>query len=199
MPEPDDKAATYDEPALQLIAERGLFYPMDEFYETLGAPLPPVYQVDGKEVPEPYRSLLVHQRDMTPTLTDAHRQPLRLRILQLVITDSFLRRMIVLEVEKTGRPVVFAAITIYLDRFASEPRRLILEGKLAFGAILHGQSIAHASRPVGFFRVEADSIICEALHLAQPAELFGRTTVMLDHEQQPLAHVLEVLPSFRLE
>ena len=189
MPQPDDRAGT----------EHGLFYPMDEFYATSGKPLPHVVQVAGAEVPEPYRSLLVHRRDMTPTLTTAHQRPLQLRILQRVVTESVLRRLIVLEVEQTGRPVVFAAITIYLDRFAPEPRRLILEGKQAFGAILHGQAIEHASRPLGFFRVDADSVICDALQLAQSLKLFGRTTVMLNHEREPLAHVLEILPPFQLD
>ncbi len=189
MPQPDDQAEM----------EHGLFYPMDEFYGATGLPLPHVSEVDGEEVPEPYHALLVHRRDMTPTLTAAHQRPLRLRILQRVVTESVLRRLIVLEVEQTGRPVVFAAITIYLDRFAPEPRRLILEGTQAFGAILHGQAIEHASRPLGFFRVDADSVICDALQLARPNELFGRTTVMMDHERKPLAHVLEILPPFRLD
>jgi hypothetical protein len=43
-------------------------YPLDEFYARSGLPLPRIERTSGEEVPEPYRSLLVHQNDMTPTL-----------------------------------------------------------------------------------------------------------------------------------
>src|SRR6266702_1049221 len=41
-----------------------LFYPLNEFYEQAGLPLPSVAEVEARDVPEPYRSLLVHDRDM---------------------------------------------------------------------------------------------------------------------------------------
>ena len=43
-------------------------YPLDEFYALAGRTLPAIEQVPGESVPEPYRQLLVHQDDMTPTL-----------------------------------------------------------------------------------------------------------------------------------
>ena len=47
-------------------------YPLDEFYAQAGLPLPAIEQIGGEDMPEPYRSLLVHQRDMTPTLEKFH-------------------------------------------------------------------------------------------------------------------------------
>ena len=43
-------------------------YPLDEFYARSGLTLPPLDQIDGQALPEPYKSLLVHERDMTSTL-----------------------------------------------------------------------------------------------------------------------------------
>jgi len=43
-------------------------HPLDEFYARAGLPMPSLQELTGKEVPEPYRSLLVHENDMTPTL-----------------------------------------------------------------------------------------------------------------------------------
>lgn len=181
---------------LDTVLDRGIFYPMDEFYQAVGAALPDVVRVLGADVPQPYQRLLVHGRDMTPTLTEAHGEPLQLRILQLKVTESVVLRQIVLVIKATGRPVVFAAIKIYLHQFAEVPRALILEGKQAFGAILQTQAITHASHPQGFFRVTADDIIRDALQISAEAQLYGRYSAMLDAVQQPLAHVLEIIPPF---
>ena len=41
-----------------------LLFPLDLFYRSAGAELPHLRLVPGEDVPEPYRSLLVHQRDL---------------------------------------------------------------------------------------------------------------------------------------
>ena len=56
-------------------------HPLDEFYARSGLPLPPLEQVDGETVPEPYKTLLVHRNDMTPTLEDFHGRSVHLRVL----------------------------------------------------------------------------------------------------------------------
>ena len=43
------------------------YHPLDEFYANAGRALPKIEAVDGIAVPEPYRQLLVHDGDMTPT------------------------------------------------------------------------------------------------------------------------------------
>ena len=52
--------------------DSNLLYPLNEFYEQSGLPLPPAVQVAAGDVPEPYRSLLIHTREMTPTLEAAY-------------------------------------------------------------------------------------------------------------------------------
>ena len=56
-------------------------FPLDEFYARSGLALPKIERVAGEEVPEPYRSLLVHQNDMTPTLENFHGASIHLEIL----------------------------------------------------------------------------------------------------------------------
>ena len=43
-------------------------YPLSDFYARAKLPLPRIEVIPGDEVPEPYKSLLVHENDMTPTL-----------------------------------------------------------------------------------------------------------------------------------
>lgn len=179
---------------LPLDPARGLLYPLDEFYEWAGVPMPPVIQLGGSDVPAPYRSLLVHERDMTPTLTEAYRRTMQLRILKRVLRDNVLAREIVLEIEGDGRAVVYAGIKIYLEHFPFEARRLILEGVQPFGMILRGQGIVHFSRPEAFIQVDADGVINQALGLTGRSVLYGRRSALWNSPQIPLAHVLEILP-----
>jgi len=171
-----------------------IFYPMSEFYESSRAPQPQIIQVQGPDIPEPYRSLLVHDRDMTSTLSEAYQREMRLRILRRVLDHDVFAREIVLEIDGSGKAVVFAAIKIYLDLFPPEPKRLILEGKQPFGAILHGQRIAHISRPNAFLQVIADDTISQALGLTGHPVLYGRQSALLNSSENPLARVLEILP-----
>jgi chorismate-pyruvate lyase len=171
-----------------------LFYPMNEFYKGSGVPLPHVVQIQGPDMPNPFRDLLVHNRDMTPTLTEAYQREMKLRILNRFIDHAVFSRQIVLEAEGSGEVAVFAAIKIYLDLFEAESKRIILEGKKAFGSILHEQRIVHSSRPQAYIQVESDATINNALGLAGQHVLYGRRSALLNASEVPLAQVLEILP-----
>ena len=43
-------------------------YPLDAFYAASGLPAPTFTMIDGGDMPQPYRKLLVHDDGMTPTL-----------------------------------------------------------------------------------------------------------------------------------
>ena len=171
-----------------------LFYPLNEFYEHEGLPLPHFVRVDGRDVPEPYQSLLVHDRDMTPTLASAYGKTIQLRILRKRRRHDVFSREIVLEPEGNGRKILFGAIKIYLDLFAPEARQRILECKQPFGTILQEQGIVHSSRPEAYIQVDADDIINHALGLTGHAVLYGRRSALWNSSQHALAQVLEILP-----
>ena len=57
------------------------FYPLTEFYARAGRPLPVPEPLAPADVPEPYRRLLVHGNDMTPTLERFHGERI---VLQLI-------------------------------------------------------------------------------------------------------------------
>src|SRR5204863_7154924 len=137
-----------------------------------GLPLPRVTRAEAHEIPEPYRSLLVHERDMTPTLEDAYQRSVQLRVLKYDLRENVLSRQIVLVPEGSTRAVVFGAIKIYLEHFPAEAKRLVLELKLPLGTILRTQRIAHFSRPDAFIQVTADPVINSALDLTGPAVLY---------------------------
>ena len=174
--------------------ELNLLYPLNEFYDRLGLPLPTVVRVEDRDVPEPYKSLLVHTRDMTPTLAEAYHRGLQLRVLRHALRDDVFSRQITLVTEGDERPVVFGAIKIYLERFPAEARRLVLEMKQPLGTILQTQGMAHTSRPEAYIQVTADAAINKALWLTGSHLLYGRRNVLWNASQQPLAKVVEILP-----
>ena len=56
-------------------------FPLNEFYARAGKPLPAFEAIPGADLPEPYRKLLFHDRDMTPTLEDYHRSDIHIEVL----------------------------------------------------------------------------------------------------------------------
>ena len=177
-----------------MLAPLNLFYPLNEFYEQSGLPLPLVVRVEARDVPEPYRSLLVHHRDMTPTVEDACHSKVELRVLKFALDGDVVSRQIALVPESAARAVVFGAIKIYLKHFPPEARRLVLEKKQPLGTILRTQGMAHESRPDAYIQVMADALINSALDLTGAAVLYGRRNALLDASKNTLARVLEILP-----
>lgn len=171
-----------------------LLYPLSAFYREAGLAVPAAFPVEPHEVPEPERSLLVHNCDMTPTIEAAFGQRLHLRLLNRRLKHDSLSRQVLLVLDD-GRVVCMGAIRIYLDRFSDEAKRLILEGRVPLGTILAVQRIPHSSSPLGYFRVAPDAGITGALQLngAQPL-LYGRQNVLSDLTGEVLAKVVEILP-----
>jgi chorismate-pyruvate lyase len=171
-----------------------LLYPLNEFYEQAGLALPFARPINGRDMPEPYRRLLVHDRDMTPTLEAAYDRKVNLRVLKYELSDEVFSREIVLIPEGGDAPVVFGAIKIYLDEFPAKARELVLERRLPLGTILESEGIKHFSRPDAFFEVEADAAILRALEISGPARLYGRRNILGNATGRKLAQVLEILP-----
>lgn len=171
-----------------------LVHPLDEFYRQMGQALPPWQQVDGEAVPRPYKQLLVHHDDMTPTLEKYHGREIHLRLLGRRRKGSSYFREVVLLLDGTEQPVEFGAIRIYLDRFSGEARRQVLEEQRPLGRILQECGVKHSSRPKAFLRLASDHFINDALHLSGANVLFGRRNTLFDPKEQPLAEIVEVLP-----
>jgi chorismate-pyruvate lyase len=171
-----------------------LICPLNEFYEQLGLPLPAVARVDGWDMPEPYRNLLVHNRDMTPTLERAYDRSIQLHVLRSTLAGGVLTRQVVLVAEGSQVPVAFGASKIHLEHFPEDAKPLVVEGKQPLGAILRTQGIEHAGCPEVYLQVTADALIHFALSLTKPATLYGRRNSLVDAAGRTLAQVVEILP-----
>lgn len=163
------------------------------FYAQAGRPLIPLERLSGELVPQPYHDLLVHNRDMTPTLEKHYDERLRLRLICREQQEDAYLREVALELAESHRPVEYGAIRVFLQQFPENARRMILEERRPLGAILQSEAIAHVGWPQAFFRAQSDSRMESILRLPSPRTLYGRRNLLLNGERQVLAEVIEVL------
>lgn len=173
---------------------RSVLSPLEYFYTALGMPLPPVTQVGPADLPASAKGLLVHDRDMTPTLESAYGSKLHLRILRSVVEQETVHRLVALRLESDKRAVAMGAIHIFLARLPAAAQERILEWRDPFGRILIESGVTHCSRPVAFFSVTPDSMMMEALGMRETCRLYGRRNTIWNGAGQELANVVEILP-----
>src|SRR5437773_1073116 len=181
-------------PAPDAPPPRPVAYPLDEFYARTGLALPPLDQVDGEAMPEPYKTLLVHERDMTSTLENYHQRGIHLRVVGRHRSGEEYFREVVLVLDGSEQPVEFGAIKISLDRFPVKARQQILLEQFPLGRILKDCAIGYLSRPQAFLRIASDQTIDHLLGLTGAHLLYGRHNTLLDQGGHVLAEIVEILP-----
>ena len=171
-----------------------LLDPLGKFYEPPGLALPRVRSLEGSDVPQPYRQLLVHESDMTSTLEEFFDQSIRLDPLQVREVDDVLYRQVLLRTIDDDLPVEFGAIRIQLHMFDECMQELIREGVIPLGGIMNQHRIEYASKPTDWFSIQPDAIIMKALQLELPQTLFGRHNILTNASGRQYAEVVEILP-----
>src|SRR3954470_18412942 len=97
-------------------------HPLNEFYARAGRSLPSIELIPGGIVPQPYRKLLVHEGDMTPTLEEFYGSSIHVEVLQREQRDNSYLRQVVLITDRGEKRVEFGAIKIFLSLFPRAAR-----------------------------------------------------------------------------
>lgn len=168
--------------------------PLVGFYRRASVPLPRFERVEGPEVPEPWRSLLVHDRDMTPTLEEHYADDIHIEVLGRERQEDVYFREVILRLDRDDRAVEFGANRIELGLLPAVVRRLVLQEQLPFGHILKAHDVPHSGRPDAYFRVESDALMNRAFGLSGRQVLFGRRNTLRDAAGRPFSEVVEILP-----
>jgi chorismate-pyruvate lyase len=158
-----------------------------------GKDLPVIHGLEACDLPEPYRALLVHQRDMTSTLESHYGSRTHLDVFQAVEEEGLLDREVILRLDRDERPVEYGAIRIYVNRFPEAARVAIREGERPLGYLLDAFDVAYQSRPDAFFRLTPTKDIAGALAIVPSTLLYGRRNVLVNPQLEPLAYVVEIL------
>jgi len=171
----------------------GLARPLDYFYTQSGLELPEFRVLTGAEVPQPFRRLLVHLNDMTPTLEEFYGDEIELQVLRRRRRGLEYWREVVLRLRATGQPVEFGANRLRLDRFPVAARKAILEERAPLGHIMRDFGIEHRCQPNAFLELKADEFIGATLGLSGPSEVYGRHNRLYGPGGSWLSEVVEIL------
>src|SRR5262245_30341904 len=163
------------------------------FYSRAGLAVPLLEPVTPEAMPRAYRALLVHSRDMTPTLENFYGDRVELTVIERALNDNHYNREVVLTLASSGKPVEYGAIHVYLNHLPAPVRLRVLEERRPFGDILRSEAFPHFSWPQNFFRTGPDAHMATMLRQAKPRVLFGRRNLLLDGSRRLLAEVIEIL------
>lgn len=180
-----------------------LLGPLHIFYRRLHQQDAPSSRCAVNDMPEPFRSLLVHRDNMTPTLERYHGGKLRVEVLSSFRDGDMYYRLVHL-VLQSDTPVASAdavvelgAIEINLAFLPEAAVALVLEGKMPFGTILRTVGLANTCVPRQMFSVTADRQLGEWLDVPEGASLFGRHNTLVLSDGRQIVDVVEVLPPQR--
>lgn len=155
------------------------------------SPPPPHVELQGHEVPEPYRSLLVHEHHMTVTMEAHHGKPVYVRVLQRHRSGSWYARKILLFLVGTQKVVQFGIVRINLDLCSREVRHAILEEATPLGRILIRHNVLRWIEPTSYLRIQPDQELQQCFGLKEPVPVYGRLA-LIHCDGKPAVELLEI-------
>lgn len=168
-------------------------HPLDLAYTRAGLEPPAAKAIAPDDIPQPYRSLLVHQRDMTLTLEAHFGGRVVLRPLSTFVNGPWYYRRVLLAQEYSGRPVEMGAIRIKLAALPRKVQAEIRRNRIPLGRILRDGGVDFTSMPREFFAVSPNPEMMGVFWMREPRTLYGRRTeVLLDG--RAIGDIVEVLP-----
>lgn len=148
--------------------------------------------IAGEEMPEPYRSLLVHTHHMTVTVEKHYGGPVDVKVLESTRAGDEYARKILLSVRETGKVVQFGIVQIDLSLLSEPVREKIVEGKTPLGRVLIEHNVLRRILPAGYLKVEPCPEMCGWFGLAEPTTTYGRLGIIYT-DGKPAIEVLEIL------
>jgi hypothetical protein len=171
----------------------GILFPLDLAYTQAGIPQPKVHEVSPRDIPFPYRTLLVHENDMTLTLERHFGGPVMLRTLSTTTNGGWYLRRVLLVQAYSGRPVEMGAIRLRLNAFKPRLRAQILRNEVPFGRLLRDAGIDFRSHPRVFLEVEPNPEMMGVFWMREPRTLYGRQTEAFQGGSK-IGDIVEILP-----
>lgn len=137
-------------------------------------PLPDWRAVEGRDLPEPQKRLLVHHGHMTIALGEYHRNPVELQVLDRRRSGDLYARRLVLTVPGNDSPVLFGIMRIDLTATPPEAREEILAETKPLGAILIDWGVLRRIDPRIYLEIRPGPLLAETLRVRSADSLYGR-------------------------
>ncbi|MFC1762577.1 hypothetical protein ACFL6U_10920 [Planctomycetota bacterium] len=171
-----------------------LLWPLNVFYAHYGREMPGITPLFPQHVPEPYKQLLVHKRNMTPTLAAYHDSSLFIERLHEFPANRETTREVILRTETEEKPVEYGASRVFLPGLTDKAIALIEEGRVPLGTVLKICDCRHTVEPSGYFKIKPTAFFKEVLGAVPTISLYGRCNRLVALDGTVLAEVCEVLP-----
>lgn len=157
--------------------------------------------IPARELPEPHRTLLVHEHHMTVALEAHYGRPVQLEKLAVrQVGDDYARKLLLRA--GTDGPVVMAGIMRFLLQHCAEGvRQEILEARKPLGRILIEHDVMREIRAAAFLKVGLQNDLGELFGVIETSaagaeetksHTFGRLAVMLCNGE-PAIELLEIV------
>lgn len=179
--------------SVSTVSARGLLYPLDAVLKKAGVEAPKVKVIAPDKIPFPYRSLLVHDDDMTLTLERHFGDRVILRPLStFTLGRSYFRRVLLVQ-KYSGHPVEMGAIRMRLDAFRPALRAKIRKNEIPLGRILRDGRFTYRNRVRAFLAVTPSPEMMGVFWMREARTLYGRRNE-IHREGIKIADIVEVLP-----
>lgn len=175
------------------VASNGVLFPLDLLYARSGVQLPVARPIEPDDIPQPYRSLLVHRTDMTSTLERHFGGSVVLRPLTTFTQGPWYFRRVLLAQESTGRPLEMGAVRIKIGSFPERIRKQILANDIPLGRLLREGEVRFESVPRMFLSLAPNPEMMGVFWMSESKTLYGRRTEMT-HNGTKIGDIVEVLP-----
>lgn len=152
-----------------------------------------VERVQPEEVPEPYRSLLVHEHHMTVTLERHHGTEVDLVVRDRKWVDNLYCRRLLLTAGEEAKVVLVGIIRFHMSRCSETVRQQVEAEKTPLGKILMEHCSLRRIQPHAYLRVALDGEL-RRLFGSSPDDrhAYGRTAIITCHHR-PVVELLEVV------
>jgi chorismate-pyruvate lyase len=182
---------------LRVLQERladSLLWPLNIFHGRQGREAPSLTPLFGHQIPAPFRELLVHENDMTPTLEAHYGGSIHIECLHVIPGRDEMFREVLLRLDADERPVEYGASRVFLKVLPAPAQALLRAGRMPLGTILQVCACPHRGQLGGFFRIGRTDFFEQALGRACSAFLYGRRNTLVTPDGAAIAEVCEILP-----
>lgn len=169
-------------------------WPLNAFYSSNGRRIPDITPLTARAIPQPYRKLLVHDRNMTSTLEAFHAGPVYIDTLNMVENEMEMSREVILRRQSDDQAVEYGASWVFHRHLPAEASKLIREGKLPLGTILKLSACPHSVEMLRYFKLPPVASFSDVFGMPITAELYGRRHRLISPNGHALAAVFEILP-----
>lgn len=176
---------------------QSLLWPLNLFCAHYDREVPEITPLFRQHIPQPYKQLLVHERNMTSTLEGYHHGTIYIERINVFSDDDETTREVILRREADGKPLEYGASRTFRRMLTPEALFLLDDGRLPLGTILRVCDCEHTVRPSGFFKIRSTPFFLEAFDTDRSTALYGRRNALVALDGQIIAEVCEILPPER--